>query len=200
MKKTVFLDLGNVILRVKKDIAFEKIAELCNRNITDIEKAIDWNLEQIYETGQISTDDYITELNKFNPDTQVFTFENLCAIWEQGFEKIESTINILPELSKKTNLFLLSNTNKIHFSAIEKRFKISKYFKDLFLSYQLKCRKPGSEIYLKALTLSAATAENTYFFDDLIENVAAAKNIGIDAQQYTDEKSFHQFLTKHSLI
>ena len=200
MKKTVFLDLGNVILKVNTNIVIQKIGFLLEKNPLEIEKKIDWQLENIYETGQITTQEYLYIINKKYPGTQVFTFENLCNIWEYGFEQIDTTIKYLSELQQKVNLYLLSNTNEIHFTAIERKFQISKYFKKMILSFEVGCRKPNFSIYNKALEISLSEANNSYFIDDLKENIESAKQLGINTLQYTDENSFQNFITQYSLI
>ena len=50
-------------------------------------------------------------------------------------------------------------------------------------SYQLGSRKPGTEIYRRALSHYGATAENTFFADDSPANVAGARAVGITAHQ-----------------
>ncbi len=197
MKKHLFLDLGNVLLTVKKDAALAKIASILNRQKDEVEKAIDWKLEKAYETGRISTDQYIQHLNK---ETQVFDFENLCAVWKHGFSPITSTIELLPELSQKNHLYLLSNTNKIHFTAIQETFDIFKDFEHLFLSYEMGYRKPDPEIYKKALNTVDISPEQAYFVDDLQENIDTAAGLGITTHQYKNARSFQQFLNSHTLI
>ncbi len=197
MKKHLFLDLGNVLLTVKKDIVIKKIAELLKKDKSDVEGAIDWDLEKAYETGAISTDRYIHQLNQA---TQIFDFENLCALWKHGFAPIPGTINLLPQLARKNHLYLLSNTNKIHFTAIQKAFDIFKDFEHLFLSYEMGHRKPDPVIYKKALATVNAAPENSFFVDDLQENIATAAKLGITAHQYKNARSLQQFLNRHALL
>ena len=200
MKKNLFLDLGNVILKVQKDIAIEKIAKLCKCESDEIAQSIDWGLEEKYESGQISTEEYLNRINEIHPSAEVFTFENLCSVWEHGFSAIESTIGLLSELSKKVNLYMLSNTNEIHFTAIEQRFHIAKYFQKLFLSYEMNTRKPNLDIYQKALKMSSSKAVDSFFVDDLPENVLAAQKVGITTHQYKNHQDFYNFLSINSLI
>ena len=153
--------------------------------------------QKLYESGKISTEDYISQINS---GEIIFNYEILCDLWKDGFEAINTTIDLLPKLAESTNLFMLSNTNDIHFTSIEKKFKISHYFQKLVLSYQVGCRKPEPDIYIKALQIVGATTENAYFVDDLAKNVHAARNAGITAHQYTNYESFYNFLQINSLI
>jgi len=200
MKKNLFLDLGNVVLKVHMDRAVSEIAKLAGKPADEIENNIDWQLEKKFEKGEISQKEYIDAINIFYPGQAYFNTENLTAAWEKGFTEITTTFQLLPELAEKTNLYLLSNTNEIHFSAIEKCFGISRYFKQLFLSYELGNRKPEPDIYLKTLKIAGAKPENSYFVDDLSENIEAARRLGIQAVQYTGHVSFENFLTQNSIL
>lgn len=200
MKKNLFLDLGNVIVTVKSDIAIKEIAKLCNAEPEDIHRSIDWTLEKNYESGQISTEEYLQRINEIHPGTNKIEFKDFCGAWAHGFEAIATTIDLLPKLAEKTNLFMLSNTNEIHFTAIENRFDIAKYFQKTFLSYELGTRKPNDDIYLKALEFSKSEAEDSYFVDDLEENILAASKLGITTHQYQNHQNFYKFLSENSLI
>lgn len=54
-------------------------------------------------------------------------------------------------------------------------------------SYQLGSRKPGEEIYRRALAHYGATAENCFFTDDSAANIEGARAVGITAHQLTSQ-------------
>ena len=203
MKKAVFLDLGNVILKVNKDIASNKITKLLHIGFKEAKKNIDWELEVKYETGQVSTDEYIHQLNQKFPNrnnTKVFNYENLCNIWEQAFAEILETIKYLTELQKSVNLYMLSNTNEIHFHSINRPFNISRYFKKLILFYEVGLVKASKDIYQKALRICECQPGNPYFIDDLAENVESATNVDINAMVYKNNNSYEKFIIRYSLL
>ena len=82
---------------------------------------------------------------------------------------------------------MLSNTNSGHWPRIEELFveacgKLpAECFDALYLSYQMHCRKPDSEIFLSLLENEGAEPADCLFFDDSAENCAAARALGIDA-------------------
>jgi putative hydrolase of the HAD superfamily len=49
----------------------------------------------------------------------------------------------------------------------------------LFLSYCMKCSKPGEEIYRKMLADGGMVAEETLFIDDSDKNLESAAKLGI---------------------
>ena len=44
----------------------------------------------------------------------------------------------------------------------------------------MKCRKPEKEIYQMVISKSGIKASNFIFFDDMKENIDAAKNVGMN--------------------
>jgi putative hydrolase of the HAD superfamily len=53
------------------------------------------------------------------------------------------------------------------------------YFDELYLSYLMKCSKPGEEIYLKMLNDGNMLPHETLFVDDGAKNIEAAEALGI---------------------
>ncbi len=197
MIDTIFFDLGNVLLHVNKDIAVNKIAKIINTDPESLYKQIDYKLEEEFETGLLSTDEYISILNsKF--DREFFTKENLGKVWELVFEWIDSSWEILEKLKSQANIYMLSNTNALHISSIESRFKILNKFNGLVLSYEVKARKPDKKIYEIALKKAGTIASRSIFIDDLPENVAAAKKMGISSLLYKNSNELIDFLRLHN--
>jgi len=57
--------------------------------------------------------------------------------------------------------------------------------KNILVSCELGVRKPDPEAYRRALDRYGETAENTFFADDIAQNVEGAKSIGITAHHLT---------------
>ena len=92
---------------------------------------------------------------------------------------------LLLELKKNYRLFLLSNTNVIHWEHIAKHqfdykeYTINDFFEKCYLSYELKMLKPNHEIYQYILDDVDIRAEETLFVDDASVNCIAAEELGI---------------------
>lgn len=56
---------------------------------------------------------------------------------------------------------------------------------NVLVSYMLEARKPGQEIYHRALDHYAAAAENAFLADDSLANVLGARSVGMTAHQLT---------------
>lgn len=94
-------------------------------------------------------------------------------------------LEFLQQLRPEYRLSVLSNTNPfIQEWARSPQFtpcgkSLDDYFDMLFLSYRMKCSKPGEEIYSKMLSDGGMVAEETLFIDDSDKNLEAAAKVGI---------------------
>ena len=95
-------------------------------------------------------------------------------------------INWLKEIKNRYNIYLLSNTNEIHYNSFTKTFKEQindGSFDDLFIkayySHKIGLRKPSKEIFETILKEQDLDAAETVFIDDSEANIQAAKSVGL---------------------
>lgn len=99
--------------------------------------------------------------------------------------KLYATIQRLKDHGVVTAV--LSNTIKPHADAIRAAGGYAP-FDQLFLSYELKCRKPNRPIYETALQNLGFQAEKIIFVDDAEVNVRAAEKLGMRGLVFHDEQ------------
>ncbi len=92
-------------------------------------------------------------------------------------------IEMLLKLREKYNIFVLSNTNKIHYKCFSKKdFWEPKLFNKIYLSFEIGLRKPDPQIFEHILSENTLLPYETFFIDDNLENVKSAKEKGIIAK------------------
>ena len=97
----------------------------------------------------------------------------------------------LVELNKEYRLFLLSNTNDMHWQKCVNDFfpyhnlGVNDYFEDVYLSYKLQLTKPDRKIFETVLRHSQLQAAETLFIDDVKENCESAEQLGIQVMHET---------------
>ena len=85
----------------------------------------------------------------------------------------------------KYRIFLLSNTNSLHISWIQKTWgaelysEFKKCFEKFYLSHEIHLRKPNQDIYKFVLNTNRLVPEETFFIDDTEENTITASTLGI---------------------
>ena len=103
---------------------------------------------------------------------------------------------ILKKLKKHYPLYLISNTNQLHFDYVKKKFRILKYFDRVFPSHEVGHRKPESKIYKKVLKKIKLAANKTIFIDDVPKFVQGAKKVGMHAVRFRNPEKLIRDLRK----
>ena len=63
---------------------------------------------------------------------------------------------------------------------------LKNYFEIYVLSHEVRAIKPEPQIFRAAIEMAPADPDEIFFVDDREENVAAARESGIDAVQFSD--------------
>jgi FMN phosphatase YigB (HAD superfamily) len=182
----LYFDLGNVLLNYDPQRAARQIAGVAGippERVWQIVYETDIVLR--YERGEVTTDafhDFFCQQAGCRPDRGAFLFA--------ASDVFEINAAIVPVVAHLRNagwrLGILSNTNESHWGLIHSRFTfVRAYFQWYALSHELGAMKPAAKIYEAAAKLADLAAEAIFFVDDREENVAAAKEFGFDAVQYT---------------
>lgn len=96
------------------------------------------------------------------------------------------SIDVLPELKNRYNLFLLSNTNEIHLQEFQRRYRtlfaessFDELFHAAYYSHRIGYRKPNTSAFEFVLGKHQLVPAETLFIDDSIHNIEAAQKLGI---------------------
>jgi putative hydrolase of the HAD superfamily len=91
---------------------------------------------------------------------------------------------LLARAAKRLPLFVLSNTNNAHVEYFSERYAdLLGHFREIFLSSTIGLRKPDAAAYDHVVGAIGVPASRILFFDDLAENVEAARARGLHAIQ-----------------
>lgn len=186
MIKHIIFDFGGVLLNLdfKKSFAaftnlgYENFAELYSQN-----KAID--LFQKLETGKISPDAFYKAMQKLA--SKPVTEEQIKQAWNAMLLSYRTeSLQFLTSLQKKYNLYLLSNTNAIHYDYFSKLLvettsykRVEDFFTKAWYSHIVQLRKPDIEIYEYIINDGGLKPSETLFIDDTKINLANAESVGL---------------------
>ncbi len=139
-----------------------------------------------FEIGKISPEEFRDEIRKRLKNET--SDKKIDEAWNSILGVTpEKRIKVLQNLKKKYNLYLLSNTNKIHVDYYNKRLQeeygLDHYvlFRKVYYSHDLGTRKPDPEFFKSMLADSQIEPKNTLFIDDLEANINVAASLGINA-------------------
>lgn len=184
--KAIVFDLGGVLLNLDfkkvsdafKALEMEKFDELYSHSKADL-------LFEDLEINKMSEEVFCESLKRYTD--KPITNEDVINAWNAILLdfRIES-LAALKRLRKKYKLFLLSNTNSIHYTQFSKIFETTmdeKSFNSLFdkayYSHEIGLRKPDAEAFEYVLNENNLKPEETLFIDDSIQNIEGAKRVGM---------------------
>jgi len=199
--KNIIFDFGGVICNIDPDRTVQAFKELGFDSA--MQAAALMNPRGLFyqlETGQLSPGDFrnaIRQLAGLNiPD------QKIDEAWNALLLDIPlHRIVCIEKLRSAHKVFLLSNTNLIHYQCFLKDFQ-NKFgyrdFNDLFhrvwLSFRLKLHKPDPAIFQFVLADAGILPNETIFIDDSEENVRAAELTGIKGLQIGRNTEFSEVL------
>jgi putative hydrolase of the HAD superfamily len=180
----IIFDLGNVILNIDYQNtidAFEKIG-VPDASIF-YSKSSQLNIFNQLETGHISKQNFILEIQKITPKASASQIINA---WNAILQDLPNErLEILKNIKDKFSIFLLSNTNTIHIEKIIDKLGEKKYeefynlFDKVYYSHEVKLRKPNADIFKLVIKENCLSIKNTLFIDDSIQHIESAKKIGL---------------------
>ena len=144
-----------------------------------------WHLLQ---TGKICVNEFWAMFNQKTNGTKIPQVKS--DLFRLYFHPIlnTETAKLISDLRIKNRVICGTNTIQSHW---ENHLERGDYalFDQTYASNKIGLAKPDPEFFKTILTAEGGQAENTFFVDDRIENVEAAKSIGINAVQFTTAKA-----------
>lgn len=183
--KNLIVDFGGVLIDLDRQRCLENFREL---GLPDVEHTLDLyhqqDFFQQYEKGLISSADFRNVIReKIGKDVDDARID---AAWNSFLVSIPTyKLELLLALRKDYVVYLLSNTNEIHWKCScehafpYKTFRVEDYFEHIFLSYEMKMAKPDEEIFRKVLDDAGLDPKETFFIDDSEANCMTARSLGI---------------------
>jgi len=194
----VLFDVGGVLIELN---GLPSIAKLLDS---------DQSLDDIYqywmaapsvighETGKLTTDEFAQAVVKdlklsITPDAFMENF----ATWIVG--TFPDTFDLLEAIPNHLKVAALSNTSDAHWKEVEATGLTDK-IEHLFLSHEIGHLKPSPPAFQAAVDGLGVPAQEIIFFDDVLENVHAANDFGLQAHQVLNPTEAKTILTAHNII
>lgn len=184
--KNVVLDFGGVLIDLDRQRCIERFERLGVPDVRGLfreDHLLDGFLQR-YEKGLISDGEFRACVRE--KTGHEVTDDAIDEAWNSMLVDIPAyKLDFLPELRKRYRLYLLSNTNHLHWEwACRNVFGrggrcAGDYFDRIFLSYEMKMAKPDAEIFEVVLAQTGMLPQETLFLDDSEANCRTARSLGI---------------------
>lgn len=105
-------------------------------------------------------------------------------------------LDMLHDLRKRFNIYMLSNTNPIMMPYIRETYftqcglTFEDYFDRAFLSFEIKSMKPDDEIYLRMIADAQIDPAQSLLIDDGQANIETARRLGFHTYLASPEEDF----------
>lgn len=184
--KNIVFDLGGVFLDVDYQKTRQAFINFGIINFDDFyQQSFSNPLFTDLEKGLITTDVFYSNFREATASK--LTNNQIKYAWNAmlgSFRK--SSISILPQLKEQYNIYLLSNTNAIHYEAFTDIYKkgfdntsFDSHFHKAYYSHLFNERKPEKIAYETILTENNLQAAETLFVDDTMKNIEGAQFAGL---------------------
>jgi putative hydrolase of the HAD superfamily len=184
--KNIIFDFGGVICNIDIKLSEKEFRALGFKGFNpsySVEESED--IFRKLEGGKITIPQFTSALKKhLYPDV---TDDQVIEAWNAMILDIPpQRIRLLEEVRKSYRIFILSNSNEIHYNKYLDDFR-SNYgynsFEDLFekawFSFKIHLQKPSPEVFRFVINEGMLNPSETLFIDDTIQQINAAQNAGL---------------------
>ena len=107
-------------------------------------------------------------------------FDEFAGIWNNIFRENSEVNEVIVYLKARGfPLFLLSNTNELHFAHVIERYPIVHLMDEWILSFEVGAKKPKKRIYDAVFEKMDVRKDEVFYIDDVEEYVAGARAMGM---------------------
>ena len=197
--EAIAFDLGNVLVAADHFRFCRPFAALTGLTPEEVYAAVfGSDLEPGYDTGRVSSPEFYQRvMTRFGV---TLPYPQFCDLWNDIFEPLEDMEEVVTRLADRYPLYLLSNTNPLHFQYLQERYALLlRHFRRLILSYEVGSRKPEAGIFQALIREVGRAPSHCLFVDDKLSFVEAARTRGLVAWHFVSPQDFRGQLTQHGL-
>ena len=185
MTKLFVFDLGNVILPFEnRPVADKLYARSAHREGLTADELFTYLFDldsgsiNGYEEGLSSSYELFLDVrDRFRLQ---MGFDEFAEIWNNIFRENREVNEVIVYLKARGfPLFLLSNTNELHFAHVIDRYPIVHLMDEWILSFEVGAKKPKKRIYDAIFEKMDVRKEDVFYIDDIEQYVEQARAMGM---------------------
>jgi glucose-1-phosphatase len=183
-------DLGNVILPFNHHQIATKLFARSNgksgfteREIFDYLFNDESGCINPYEEGSLSSMEFFLHIR--DRCNLRLDFDEFTEIWNNIFWENREVSEIITHLKARgMPVFLLSNTNELHFCHVLEHYPIIHSMDEWILSFEVGAKKPDKRMYDAIFERSDVSKENVLYVDDVERYITSARQRGIQGHVF----------------
>lgn len=195
--RNIIFDFGGVLYKIDPRLTLISLAELSGNDslgrsdpFASFDKEVIHNFER-GKKGAPEFRDFLRHALEFEADD-----ETIDRAWNETLLGVRPEAEeIVGRLSRNYNVFLLSNTNEIHYSRFAPECEnLFDKFQKLYFSFLIGRRKPDVETYEYIIEELGINPGETLFIDDTKENIDSAAKAGLGTIYFNKNKELSDLL------
>lgn len=192
MIKSIFIDVGQILVRVNFKKFVSKISRKSEKNAEEIMRYLESaKLIKLFALGKVGAKEFLYRLKsdlKYEGSISEVRY-----LWNGMLSPIKNNIKLIKKLRYKYKLIAISNTNILH-SRVIYEFGLYNIFYRTILSYKVKKRKPDPVIFKLALKIARSSPKECIYIDDDEKSIRMAKRIGIKSVKINNSSELRKKL------
>lgn len=182
----IIFDLGRVLVDFDHMTICRRLAALTDLDDDAVyDRVFASGIEARFDSGEIGPEAFFLEVKAVTGIG--IDYAAFVPLWEDIFTVIDDVQPLVRRLARMVRLFMLSNTNELHYRYCRRRYRtVFEPFDDVITSFETGMRKPEEGIYRLALDRAGVEPDRALFIDDHEDFVAAARDIGITGVVFKD--------------
>lgn len=201
--KCIIIDLGDVLIELDFSRFFNDIItpSPLNKPLTLIMLEF-FRQSDTYHQGKITDEEFYKQsceiLEDCSLDQKQFYASFNSIINDLNLDMVELIRNI--KSANNLKLICMSNINSSHWKYLKKqKWDIWELFDEFILSHEIHITKPDPKVYELALDKAGCKPEEVLFIDDGLNNVRAAREMGINAIRFIGLDNLVEELQKYDI-
>jgi glucose-1-phosphatase len=178
----LLFDLGNVVIHIDFDDALAAWQRHASQTLETLREL--YRFDDAYhrhETGALDAAGYFSHVR--TALGLECSHDEVAAGWNRVLQApVPETVALIAAVKDRVPCYALSNTNETHLRRMQAEFaQVLALFRRVFVSHEIGHRKPSAEAFRHVVDAIGVPAGQVLFFDDLPENVEAARAFGLQA-------------------
>jgi len=180
--EALLFDLGGVVMGLDWERCFERWASYTGTPAHVLKSR--YSFDEAYERHERGE---IGELDYYRALSGSLGVEMTDAQWAAGWGaiftgEIAPVVEMVARVKDRIPVYAFSNTNPAHERVWKRRFAPAlEHFREVFVSHALGARKPERESFHRIARRIGVEPGAILFFDDTPQNVAGARDAGLEA-------------------
>ncbi len=177
----ILLDIGNVVVNVD----FMPFCRAVSRNgdsgaAAIMERYCQGELKERHDTGWIGPNEYLAMIGA-DPLTLDLPLDRLRLAWQDIFTPMPDCADALETLRRQHELWIMSDTDPLHFAFLIDRFPVLRSMDRYLLSYEHGWLKRSPEAFRQVLDSSGLDPSMFLLIDDREVNIRSCAEAGIES-------------------